>query len=70
LAIVGAGLDERGVRVDTAGRTSLPGVFAAGYASIPFDPRYGVHTRTDHWGRRRLAGGADRFAPDPKDAAA
>lgn len=47
--LAGSGLDERGVRVDTAGRTSLPGVFAAGDASVPFDPRYGVHTRTEHW---------------------
>jgi 3-phenylpropionate/trans-cinnamate dioxygenase ferredoxin reductase component len=54
----GSGLDERGVRVDTAGRTSLPGVFAAGDASIPFDPRYGVHARTEHWDAAAWQGAA------------
>ena len=56
--LAGSGLDERGVRVDTAGRTSLPGVFAAGDASIPFDPRYGVHTRTEHWDSAAWQGAA------------
>jgi len=45
----GSGLDERGVRVDAWGRSELPGVFAAGDASIPFDPRFGAHARTEHW---------------------
>jgi NADPH-dependent 2,4-dienoyl-CoA reductase/sulfur reductase-like enzyme len=45
----GSGLDETGVRTDAAGRTAIPGVFAAGDASIPFDPRFGVHARTEHW---------------------
>jgi 3-phenylpropionate/trans-cinnamate dioxygenase ferredoxin reductase component len=56
--LAGSGLDERGVRVDTAGRTSLPGVFAAGDASIPFDPRYGVHARTEHWDAAAWQGAA------------
>ena len=34
----GSGLDVKGVRTDTSGRTALPGVFAAGDASVPFDP--------------------------------
>jgi len=56
--LAGSGLDERGVRVDTAGRTSLPGIFAAGDASIPFDPRYGVHARTEHWDAAAWQGAA------------
>ena len=47
--LAGSGLDEKGVRTDTAGRTALPGVFAAGDASVPFDPRFGNHARTEHW---------------------
>jgi NADPH-dependent 2,4-dienoyl-CoA reductase/sulfur reductase-like enzyme len=47
--LTGSGLDEEGVRTDTSGRTRLPGVFAAGDASVPFDPRFGVHARTEHW---------------------
>jgi NADPH-dependent 2,4-dienoyl-CoA reductase/sulfur reductase-like enzyme len=45
----GSGLDEKGVRTDSSGRTCLPGVFAAGDASAPFDPRFGNHARTEHW---------------------
>ncbi len=45
----GSGLDPKGVRTDTAGRSALPGVFAAGDASVPFDPRFGNHARTEHW---------------------
>ncbi|HWC48644.1 MAG TPA: FAD-dependent oxidoreductase [Solirubrobacterales bacterium] len=45
----GSGLGERGVQVDAAGRTSLPDVYAAGDASVPFDHRFGIHARTEHW---------------------
>lgn len=45
----GSGLDGSGVRTDTSGRARLPGVFAAGDASVPFDPRFGAHARTEHW---------------------
>lgn len=45
----GSGLDPRGVRTDTCGRTSLPDVYAAGDAAIPFDPRFGEYERTEHW---------------------
>jgi 3-phenylpropionate/trans-cinnamate dioxygenase ferredoxin reductase component len=45
----GSGLGERGVEVDVHGRTALPDVFAAGDASIPFDPRFRTHARTEHW---------------------
>ena len=54
----GSGLDERGVRVDAAGRTELPGVYAAGDASIPFDPRWGAHSRTEHWDAAAWQGAA------------
>ena len=54
----GSGLDDDGVRTDTAGRTRLEGVFAAGDASIPFDPRFGVHARTEHWDAAAWQGAA------------
>jgi NADPH-dependent 2,4-dienoyl-CoA reductase/sulfur reductase-like enzyme len=54
----GSGLDEKGVRTDTAGRTCLPGVFAAGDASVPFDPRFGNHARTEHWDAAAWQGAA------------
>ncbi len=54
----GSGLDEAGVRVDSSGRTALPGVFAAGDASVPFDPRFGAHARTEHWDAAAWQGAA------------
>jgi len=54
----GSGLGESGVRTDTAGRTALPGVFAAGDASVPFDPRFGAHARTEHWDAAAWQGAA------------
>lgn len=56
--LAGSGLDETGVRTDTAGRTTVPDVFAAGDASIPFDPRFGVHARTEHWDAAAWQGAA------------
>ncbi len=56
--VAGSGLDEKGVRTDTSGRTSLPGVFAAGDASVPFDPRFGCHARTEHWDAAAWQGAA------------
>jgi NADPH-dependent 2,4-dienoyl-CoA reductase/sulfur reductase-like enzyme len=56
--LAGSGLDEQGIRTDTCGRTSLPGVFAAGDASVPFDPRFGVHARTEHWDAAAWQGAA------------
>jgi NADPH-dependent 2,4-dienoyl-CoA reductase/sulfur reductase-like enzyme len=44
-----SGLAETGIPTDTCGRTTVPDVFAAGDASIPFDPRLGAHVRTEHW---------------------
>jgi NADPH-dependent 2,4-dienoyl-CoA reductase/sulfur reductase-like enzyme len=54
----GSGLDETGVRTDASGRTPLPGVFAAGDASVPFDPRFGSHARTEHWDAAAWQGAA------------
>jgi NADPH-dependent 2,4-dienoyl-CoA reductase/sulfur reductase-like enzyme len=54
----GSGLDETGVRTDASGRTSLAGVFAAGDASVPFDPRFGSHARTEHWDAAAWQGAA------------
>jgi NADPH-dependent 2,4-dienoyl-CoA reductase/sulfur reductase-like enzyme len=54
----GSGLDEKGVRTDTSGRTALPDVFAAGDASVPFDPRFGAHARTEHWDAAAWQGAA------------
>lgn len=47
--LCGSGLGEAGVEVDSRGRTALPAVFAAGDATIPHDPRFGGHARTEHW---------------------
>ena len=54
----GSGLEPDGVRTDAAGRTKLPGVFAAGDASIPFEPRHGAHARTEHWDAAAWQGAA------------
>lgn len=54
----GSGLEETGVKVDVCGRTGIPGVFAAGDASIPFDPRFGAHARTEHWDAAAWQGAA------------
>ncbi len=56
--LAGSGLDENGVRTDAAGRTALPGVFAAGDASVRFDPRTGEHARTEHWDAAAWQGAA------------
>jgi 3-phenylpropionate/trans-cinnamate dioxygenase ferredoxin reductase subunit len=45
----GSGLPADGVPVDPAGRTALPGVFAAGDAALPFDDRMRGHVRSEHW---------------------
>jgi len=58
----GSGLDESGVRTDTSGRARMPGVFAAGDASVPFDPRFGVHARTEHWDAAAWQGAAAALA--------
>ena len=54
----GSGLGERGVEVDSGGRTGVPDVFAAGDASIPYDHRFGAYTRTEHWDAAAWQGAA------------
>ncbi len=54
----GSGLGESGVRTDSSGRTPLAGVYAAGDASVPFDPRLGAHARTEHWDAAAWQGAA------------
>lgn len=54
----GTDLGEGGVRVDTCGRTSTPDIFAAGDSCLPFDPRYGIHSRTEHWDAAAWQGAA------------
>ncbi|MGZ6618005.1 MAG: NAD(P)/FAD-dependent oxidoreductase, partial [Solirubrobacteraceae bacterium] len=44
-----SGLDQGGVRIDAAGRTAIPGIFAAGDASAQFEPRRSAYVRTEHW---------------------
>lgn len=53
-----SGLDDTGVHTDAGGRTAIPSVLAAGDASIPFDPRFGVHARTEHWDAAAWQGAA------------
>ena len=54
----GSGLDPGGIPTDTACRTRVPDVFAAGDASLPFDPRFGMHARTEHWDAAAWQGAA------------
>lgn len=54
----GSGLGVSGVEVDAGGRTTLPDVYAAGDASIPFDHRFGRHARTEHWDAAAWQGAA------------
>jgi NADPH-dependent 2,4-dienoyl-CoA reductase/sulfur reductase-like enzyme len=45
----GSGLETDGVLTDQAGRTSVPGIWAAGDVARSFDHRHGEHRRTEHW---------------------
>ena len=70
-----AGLEiEGGVLVDELGRTSRPGVFAAGDAARFFSPLFGTHVRVEHfqtaWRHgaavgRAMAGRLEPFAEAP-----
>lgn len=60
--LAGSGLEPDGVRVDGAGRTALPGVFAAGDASSPFNPQLGQHVRSEHWEAAARQGAAAAHA--------
>ncbi|HEY6730230.1 MAG TPA: FAD-dependent oxidoreductase [Solirubrobacterales bacterium] len=54
----GSGLGSGGVPVDVAGRTAIPGVFAAGDACLCFEPRRRAHLRTEHWDAAAWQGAA------------
>ena len=67
----GSGLETEGVRVDHAGRTSLPGVFAAGDVTQGFDHRVGAHRRAEHWdvaARQGMAAGKAMLGIEPDPA--
>lgn len=70
----GSGLDDRGIPVDAAGATAIPGVYAAGDASRRFDAHIGAHIRSEHWegaarqgaaAARAMLGLANMPAPPP-----
>ncbi|MCB0829646.1 MAG: FAD-dependent oxidoreductase [Solirubrobacterales bacterium] len=46
----GSGLELDGIITDAAARTCIPGVFAAGDVTRSYDPRTGLHSRSEHWG--------------------
>jgi 3-phenylpropionate/trans-cinnamate dioxygenase ferredoxin reductase component len=52
----GSGLEPDGVLTDSAGRTSIPDVLAAGDVTRSWDPRFGVHARAEHWDAAARAG--------------
>jgi 3-phenylpropionate/trans-cinnamate dioxygenase ferredoxin reductase subunit len=61
-----------GVEIDELGRTSVPGVFAAGDVARQVDPYLGVHARSEHWesaGRQGIAAAramlGQNVAPSP-----
>ncbi len=69
----GSGLSPDGVLTDAAGRTPLEGVFAAGDVARPFDPRFGVHARCEHWdaaARQGVAAALAMLGREPRPATA
>jgi NADPH-dependent 2,4-dienoyl-CoA reductase/sulfur reductase-like enzyme len=56
--LLGSGLGGGGIPVDAAGRSAIPGVFAAGDACLGFEPRHGAHLRTEHWDAAAWQGAA------------
>jgi NADPH-dependent 2,4-dienoyl-CoA reductase/sulfur reductase-like enzyme len=59
--LAGSALGDGGVPVDAAGATAVPGVYAAGDASRPFDPHLAAHVRSEHWeGAARQGAAAGR----------
>jgi NADPH-dependent 2,4-dienoyl-CoA reductase/sulfur reductase-like enzyme len=60
--VAGTGLDPAGIATDTAGRTALSHVFAAGDVCRAFDPRRGLHSRTEHWDAAARQGAATALA--------
>lgn len=54
----GLTLDAGGIVCDEFGRTSAPGIYAAGDAASWWDPRAGRHTRIEHWTTAKEHGAA------------
>lgn len=72
--LAGTDLAGEGIPTDAAGRTAIPGVYAAGDVARPYDGRAGRHVRTEHWDAasrqgsavaRAILGSAPREAPLP-----
>ncbi len=66
--LAGSGLEPDGVLTDAAGRTAIPDVFAAGDVTRSFDPRFGLHTRAEHWdaaARQGVAAAKAMLGDDP-----
>ncbi|HEV7301081.1 MAG TPA: FAD-dependent oxidoreductase [Tepidisphaeraceae bacterium] len=47
---------ERAILVDEAGRTNVPGIFAAGDCCAFYDPLFGKHRLSDHWDSAPVTG--------------
>lgn len=56
--LAGTGLEHGAIATDGAGRTVLEDVYAAGDVAAPFEPRFGQHTRTEHWDSAARQGAA------------
>ena len=69
--LASSGLDVRGVRVDSHGRTEIDGVFAAGDVASTYDDRLRRHLPGSHWeaaGRQAARAARAMLALDPGDA--
>jgi NADPH-dependent 2,4-dienoyl-CoA reductase/sulfur reductase-like enzyme len=69
--LAGSGLDVRGVRVDSHGRTEIDGVFAAGDVASTYDDKLRRHLPGSHWeaaGRQAARAARAMLALDPGDA--
>ncbi len=58
----GTGLELDGIVTDSAARTKVPGIYAAGDITRSFDPRTGRHSRSEHWGSAVQQGRAAALA--------
>ncbi|HEY8770651.1 MAG TPA: FAD-dependent oxidoreductase, partial [Thermoleophilaceae bacterium] len=57
--LAGSALEPNGaIPVDAAGRTAVPGIFAAGDAALTLDPVSGRHLRSEHWESAARTGAA------------
>jgi NADPH-dependent 2,4-dienoyl-CoA reductase/sulfur reductase-like enzyme len=68
----GSGLEQNGVRTDVDGRSSAPGVYAAGDAAALYEPALGRHVAGSHWetaARQGARAGKAMLGIDPGPAA-